>query len=475
MAAEPRTSPLPDDTAGWYERLYRRVLFPLYEQGLRRRGTLRHQAAYEANQWRSADELQAIQWNALNALLRHCQEQVPYYRDRWKAEGIDWRDIRSMADFQRLPLLTKDDIRAAGDRLVADAWRGRTLRKATGGSTGQPLAFHYTRESYERRIAVMQRGYAWAGVHPARRTSYVWGGEIGPVPMAARLKTAAYNAVLRRHVLNSFHLTRDNADDYLAAIDRYRPRSIVGYVAPLHLLARQRLARGGGGWRPESIVTGAEALLEFQRRDIEAAFGAPVFNTYGCREFMLIAAECPAHEGLHVNIDHLAVDLVDDAGRPADRGRVVVTDLHNHGMPVVRYANGDTAIRLDGTCRCGRHLPRLRAIEGRVLDIIRTADGHTVPGEFFPHLMKDVPGIERFQVIQPELARLRILIVRGAAFDESARAYIEAEVRRVLGTAIALEFAFVPEIPLTATGKLRVTVSALGESVPLDGPRSPPG
>src|SRR5262249_10523434 len=152
--------------SGAYERLYRNALFPLYESGIRRRGTLRYLAEYEQNQWKSADELAAIQWNKTTRLLQHCYEHVPYYRERWKAADIHWRDIRSREDYARLPLLTKNDIRGNYERLIAEPYRGRTMRKTTGGSTGQPLAFEYTRESYERRMAVMMRGYAWAGALP---------------------------------------------------------------------------------------------------------------------------------------------------------------------------------------------------------------------------------------------------------------------------------------------------------------------
>jgi phenylacetate-CoA ligase len=215
--------------------------------------------------------------------------------------------------------------------------------------------------------------------------------------------------------------------------------------------------------QPRAIVGAAEALHEFQRELLEKAFGCPAFNTYGCREVMLIAAECEQRCGLHVNADHLAVELVDrngavPRGRPGD---VVVTDLFNYGMPLIRYVNGDMATEGDGACSCGRGLPLLSRVDGRVLDAIISPDGHLLPGIFFPHMLKEVRGIERFQVVQRRLDQLDISIVRGKDFEEEALPFIRHEVHRVLGASVALNFQFVDDIALTRSGKLRVTVSEL--------------
>lgn len=447
-----------------YEYAYRKMLYPFYEGIVRQRNTHRYLVEYERDQWRSLDELKAIQWSKTASLLKFSYEHVPYYRARWAAAGIHWQDIKSIEDFARLPLLTKDDIRNNYDGLVAGPFKGQNYRKKTGGSTGQPLAFEYTQESNQRRQAVMMRDYAWAGARPARRTAYVWGADIGKLPLATRIKSALHNRLLRRKMLNSFVLSDSNIDKYLDEIDRYRPDVLVGYVSPLHLLARHRLKQGGSHWQPQTIVTGAEGLLEFQRRDLELAFGCKVFNTYGCREFMSIAAECPEHKGLHINMDHLVVELLDPNDQPAQSGQVVITDLHNYGMPFIRYVNGDLATGLAGTCTCGRQLPRLASVEGRKLDVIRTQDGRMLAGEFFPHLMKDIPGVEKFQVVQTNLRKLAINIVRDVSFNAESMKFLDIEIRKVLGGGIDIQYKFVSSIPLTSSGKLRVTISELSEA-----------
>src|SRR5690606_1869765 len=226
-----------------YERTFRHVLYPSYE-ALRGRGMLRHLAGYEANQWRSPDEIAAIQWSKLQALVAHCWHEVPFYRSRWEAIGFEPGDLRSMDDYARLPVLTKDDSRTHGERLKARSLRDGLRSKATGGSTGEPLRFGYTRESNDRRAAVMWRGYAWTGARMGRRALFLWGGAVGEPGRAAQMKERLYHAAYHRRMLNSFLMRDDNMADYADAIAAYRPEVIVAYVDPIVRLSRWLLAQG---------------------------------------------------------------------------------------------------------------------------------------------------------------------------------------------------------------------------------------
>jgi len=446
----------------WYEKAFSRVLYPLWESGLRRRHTLAYLADYQRDQWLAPEQIAALQWQRLKRLLEHCEQKVPYYRQRWREAGVAVADIRNLDDYAQLPVLTKADIRQHFDALQAEGWHDRVLTKATGGSTGDPLRFGYTRESYERRTAVMWRGYDWAGSRMGRRTLFVWGGAVGTPNRVQQFKDRVYNAAFARRVLNSFGMTEANMAGYADAIDDYRPQVIVGYVGPLVRLAQWLLDTGRRVAAPRSIIGAAESLHEFQREIIERAFGCPAYNTYGCREFMLIASECERREGLHVNADHLVVELQRHPGAPVtEPGEVVITDLFNYGMPFVRYLNGDVATASDHVCSCGRGLPLLQRVDGRLLDAIRTTAGHLLPGEFFPHMLKDVPGLVRFQVVQRRLDQLELSLVRGPGFDEASLAYIRRELAKVVGDSLQLNVHFVDDIPLTPSGKWRVCISEL--------------
>ena len=444
-----------------YENVFRHVAFPLYERAIRGRSTLAYMAAYERDQWLSPERIADLQWRRLTALLEYCERHVPYYQQRWKALGIAVADIRNLTDFAKLPILTKHDIREHFEDLKAEPLRDKILYKKTGGSTGEPLRFGYTRESNDRRTAVMWRGYGWAGARMGRKTLFLWGGSVGTPSKLHQFKDAAYHAVFARRMLNSFAMSEATFSSYADAIDRFRPEIVVAYVGPLVRLAEWLLATGRRIHQPKAILGAAEPLHAFQRELIERAFGAAVFNTYGCREFMLIASECERRNGLHVNADHLLLELTEPATTAEAAREIALTDLFNYGMPFIRYVNGDLGTAQTGSCPCGRGLPLLKRVDGRKLDAIRSHDGRIVPGEFFPHMLKDVTGVLRFQVIQRSLDCVDMTLVRGDGFDESASAYIRRETAKVLGESVTLNLIFANAIALGANGKFRVTISEL--------------
>lgn len=443
--------------SGLYELAFRNVLFPAYESVLMRRKTLAYLRAYERSQWLSTEQIDALQWQKLQRLLEHCWQQVPYYRKQWQALGITHpRDIRTRADYAALPVLTKQQIRTNFDDLIAPAHRDQLLYKTTGGSTGEPLRFGYTRESYERRVAVMHRGYGWSGARLGQRTLYLWG-----MPQVQTGKDRLYHMAFNRRMLNAFDMREENMAPYAEAFARFRPRTVVGYVAPLVHMAEWLLARGRQLPRPERILTAAEALHASQRTLIERAFACPVYNTYGCREFMLLAAQC-THGGLHTTADHLVVELGAAVDR-SDHGPrdILVTDLHNLGMPLLRYANGDLARGGQGSCPCGRGLPTLDSVDGRRLDALRTADGRFVPGEFVVYAFLGAKGVSRYQAVQRAIDRVEVRIVRDDGYDAGSIEQARQQLQQALGPGTDLVFDFRDEIALTATGKHRVTVSEL--------------
>lgn len=440
-----------------YELALRHVLFPAYETLLRGRGTPGYLREYERNQWLPADRIAALQWAKLQRLIAHCWEHVPYYRQAWGALGIEGpQDIRSLADYARLPVLTKPEIRAHADALVSPAHRSKLLYKTTGGSTGEPLRFGYTRESYERRIAVMHRGYGWAGARMGQRTLYLWG-----LPERQTRKDRLYHLAFNRRMLNAFDMNEQTLRRYADTFAGFRPQTVVGYVAPLLRLAEWLVEHGRQLPSPERILTAAEALHPSQRTLLERTFGCPVYDTYGCREFMLIASEC-THHRLHTTADHLAIELgASIDGHEHGPRELIVTDLHNYGMPLLRYVNGDLARAGQGGCTCGRGLPTLETVDGRRLDALLTADGRFVPGEHVVYAFLGVKGVRRYQAVQRSLQRVEVQIVRDEGFDPATVDHAREVLQRALGPTTTLAFAFTEEIPLTATGKHRVTVSEL--------------
>lgn len=447
--------------------LYRHLLFPAFESVYKQRHTLRYWQQLERSQWWSLQELQTEQFAALQRLLRHADENSPYYRQLWAEHQLDVRRLHDRADFGRYPLLQKEHIRQHRLELRAHHDTRPLISKTTGGSTGIPLTFDLDVGSYERRNAATLRGYGWAGATPGTKQWYLWGVPLDAQPAWKTWKNRAYEAIQRRQVVNSFALSEATVPDILRTLNRYRPDVIVAYTNALYHFARSLAERGQRPFSPQAIVVGAEKLHGFQRELIESVFGAPVFETYGSREFMLTGAECSEHAGLHLTTEHLYLEILQDDGTPTPAGQVgnvVVTDLYNYGMPFIRYVTGDQAVAGCGQCRCGRGLPLLQEVRGRRLDVIRTPDGRTVPGEFFPHLMKDYAGIRQFQVVQPSRERLELRVVLGPSWTEADQAKVLHRVEQTVGPAVRLAWQPVPAIALTQAGKHRVVVSEIADA-----------
>jgi phenylacetate-CoA ligase len=444
-----------------YERLFRSVLFPAYETVVRRRATATHVAEYGASQWLSADALAALQLNRLNTLLAHCWEHVPFLQSHWRSAGCVPGELRHVNELARYPTLTKAHISANYDGMTALPWRGRTLSKVTGGSTGDPFRFEYTMDVYARRTAIMWRGYGWGGAGLGARTAYLWGTGLRSGGWGG-LKDRMYHGAFNRRFFDAFSLSGANIDRRIDEIHQYRPRAVVGYVAPVALVARRMIETGRTLRGVRGVLTGAEALFEPERRDIEKAFGCPVFDTYGSREVMLMASECERHEGRHVNADHLVLETLGADGlptKPGESGDVALTDLHNFGMPMVRYLNGDRATYSGMKCSCGRGLPLLASIDGRVLDLIKTLDGRLVPGEFFVASMLDSPDVTQWQVVQTAVDCVQLRLVVAQSWTPERRNKMATKLQATVGAAMRVEIVEVDAIAATASGKRRLTIS----------------
>ena len=436
-----------------YSRFLEQTLWPLHN-AVRGRHYAKHRKALEKSQWWTASQLREFQWLELTRLLDIAFGSVPYYQEKYGSLGIRRQDIQSWEDFAKLPPLRRGEVAANRDHLRNPAFAGKLQPHATGGSSGVPTRFFITTESYDWRSACTQRVYSWTGCRLGDRAVYLWGAPVGKPPRWKSAKVKLYQRLQGQLMFNTFEQTDALWERVVEGIARHRAEFVVGYVSSLEGFSRY-LARTGRKIRPvKAVIAAAEPVFPKTRRTIESAFGAPLFNTYGSREFMSIAGECERHNGLHVNAENLVVE-VESPGEPS---AVLVTDLHNFGMPFLRYEIGDVAVVDNGSCECGRGLPRLRSIEGRLLDMLRTSDGRIVPGELFPHVMKDIPEVLEFQVQQQTLDHIVLSVVLSSPISDRSRGLLEGEIRKAFGDGTRVEVKAVEAIQRLASGKRRVTI-----------------
>ncbi|HTA18867.1 MAG TPA: hypothetical protein VK989_06220, partial [Polyangia bacterium] len=406
-------------------------------------------------------------------LLRHAYANVPHYRALFDEAHVAPDEIRGAEDLRRLPILGRDLARDTVDARTATTGPAVEIRKSTSGTMGRPLVFGYERASESWRQACKLRGYGWAGYHAGLRSLHYWGG--GPPAIGGakpsfakrlqKMKVQADRALRREHYVDCGRRGAAEMDAVIDIIRREQPEVIVCYSQAGADLARHVLARGAKTWGTIPVLCGAERLLPADRVPMEQAFGDAVFETYGCREVMLISTECGAHDGQHISMETLVVEIVvrEAAGerpaQPGELGEVVVTDLTNLAMPFIRYANGDLAVAgKPGTCACGRALPRLASVEGRVTETLVDGSGARVNGLVFNVVIAHLAhAIRQFQVVQRKDRSVTLRVVPTATFDASIEGVLRATWEKYLaGVPVTLEL--VDELPISASGKRQVVV-----------------
>ncbi len=414
----------------------------------------------EAIQWRGAEAIADHQLERLQRLLNTAR-RAPATLDRLRAAGLDRNPLRGWADWARLAPIQRGDLQRDREGMVPEGRDTRRLSlNTTGGSTGEPVSFYQDRRYWDHMVAAELLVTGWWGVPPGTRTAGLWGAdrEFGEMPLKERLALR----LQRLRGMNAFRFDEATMAAFAEELCRWRPGYVLGYAGVLDQFAKFLLDRGMGGIRPRAVRSSAEILQPDARERIGRAFAAPVYDFYGCREVNCIAAECTAHEGLHVLAYGRILELLDADSRPVapgETGRVVVTDLFNEGMPLLRYATGDLAVPAPGACSCGRGGLRLSRIVGRESDCVITPEGKRLHGEVFSHLFYHVAGVRRFQVVQAEFGVLEVLVeaeTRAAAPDLRP---IGREVERLVGPSMRVEIRLVGSIPPAPSGKQKFVIS----------------
>jgi len=400
--------------------------------------------------------LRAVQNKRTRAIVHHAYEQVPFYHRKFDEARIKPDEIKSAEDLCRLPMTTKTELQATPlDEVVANTFDVKDcLKKATSGSTGVPLTIVVDKRAEDLRGAMWARAYAENGLGFTDKLAtirdprdFVNGGWL------RRLRGC------RRTDISIF----DSPEQQAKLLETFRPDVIKGYVSSLAILAdfyRQKER----GFSPHHVFTGAELLLDTDRKRIGSAFGCDVLDYYGSTEFSLLGWECESHTGYHINADGNAIELVSDGEvvSTGERGEIVCTGLTNYAMPLIRYQIGDSGISIKEPCPCGRSLPLLKMLQGRTGDFLVTVDGRLIPPTAFsPYPFGSLEGIRQFRIIQEARDRIVIQLVFEKGFLGVDRVLNRArgEIQRVFGKGIEVEFQLLDKLDKDQTGKLRKIVS----------------
>lgn len=432
---------------------------------LRREPVFRLLRAYEASQWWPAERLAALQEASLVAILRHAVSNTAHYAARAREGGIDPARIGA-ADLARLPILTKQDLVEHSAALQAPMPAGSTSWKTTGGSTGVAVRLRKDRLATATEQAASWRSYGWYGIRPGDRQARFWGT---PQTREAKLRYGAIDLVLNRDRFSAFAFTRGDLDRYYDRLRARRPVWVYGYVSMLADFARHCLDAGHPlatlGIR--AVVTTSEVLSAADRTLVARAFGAPVYDEYGCGEVGAVLYECERGTR-HLMAENLHLELVaDPTPEEPTAARVLVTDLHNRATPLLRYDLGDRVVPAP-PCACGRGLPGYSKVFGRAYDLVQVVDGTKYHGEFFLYVLEEARerglGVVQAQFVQTARDALELRIVPRSGTDASAGEWMAKELERRTGGRLRVSVKEVGSIDREASGKIRL-IRALGQGV----------
>lgn len=444
-----------------YTSLISRLFFPLHER-LKNHDSVAVRKEMEISQWWEEERLKELQFSRLCRLLMHVQAHVPYYRTLFGEIGFKAQDVRSLADLTRLPLLDKTAIRHNVEALKSEKAQD-LARFNTGGSSGEPLIFYIGKERVSHDVAAKWRATRWWGVDIGDPEIVVWGSpiELGRQDTVRALR----DRLLRTKLLSAFEMSEQKLDKFLDEIRTTRPKMLFGYPSALSHIARDAEAKGlrmdDLGIRVAFVTS--ERLYDEQREQIRKVFGCPVANGYGGRDAGFIAHECP-HGGMHITAEDIMVEIVDPQGvplPPGEAGEIVVTHLATRDFPFIRYRTGDIGVLDSEPCTCGRGLTLLKEIQGRSTDFLVAQNGTVMHGLALIYVLRDLPQIRAFKIIQESLDFTRVLVISGDGPNPELVEKIKRGFKARLGQGVKIAIEEVVEIPAEKSGKFRYVVSKI--------------
>lgn len=432
----------------------RHLTYPAY---LRRDGYgfSSQQRMLEASQWWSVAELSDFQFRQLRKLLDFCYEQSRFHRARFDAAGLVPSDIRSIADLTSLPLLTKDDIRSAGSALFSNGYSAdNTVHTRTGGSTGVPLHVYVDRPALNWKYAATWRHNSWAGWQRGDKVAAIWGDTDKPMSLKAWLRNTFQHRMI---FLDTLKFSADRLRAFHSKMLEFRPTVLFGHAHSIYQFAIFCQDNDLRPPRLNGVVTTAMTLSQQERAAIESAMATRVFNRYGCEELSIIGSESDAHSGMHVFSEGLILEYLPTEVQ--DEFELVVTDLWNRAMPMIRYAIGDIARRAFGPCPSGRGLERLSRVSGRTADFLYRPDGTPVFGiSLLDTYIIHIPGIHQAQMVQNAVDQIEVFVVPTKEFGSTTETEIQSVIAREFGPGVRSIVSRVDKLEQTERGKYRFSV-----------------
>lgn len=417
-------------------------------------------------QFEPINVINSIQRQRLYKLLKFAVTKVPFYSKIAKENKINVKKSTIFDDLRKFPILTKDLIRRNFETLHPDLRYTPYFLNTSGGTTGEPVEFiqdmRYRIYSDASTLFVNKI----ADHNIGDKLVWLWGSERDILEATKSYIRLYINRWIRNHYfLNAFRMSDSIMENYVKQINKIKPKTMLGYVQSVSEISKFISRTNMEIHRFNSIITSAGVLTNRIKRDIEETFKCKVFNRYGSREVGIIASSCEKSNKLHINMIQQYLEIEDSQyiNQLNQKGNIIITNLINYAMPLIRFRIGDRASINYKKCPCGRNLLRLDNVFGRFVDVFKNERDELIDGEFFTHLFYFRKNIKKFQVIQEQINSIvvKIITLNGLKLDFYNEKDLRRKIRLVMGKNCKVSFEYVKEIDSSSSGKFRFTISQI--------------
>jgi phenylacetate-CoA ligase len=422
---------------------------------------LKHLTYLNKTQYYSLESLKQLQFKKFKSIFSHAYQNTIYYRNKYDEVGITPQFLQTVTDIEKVPFLSKADIFEYSADMIATGFNIDNLSAfKTGGSTGNPVTVYKDPLTVELGAASGLRAFRWAGWEIGEAWGRVWGNPPSNNTVKQKL---IHHLIHPMYYLDTMNLNDRSMVEFADIFKRVKPSILHGHSHSLYIFALFCKRKKINYINPKGIISTSMMLMSCERATIEEVFQTKITNLYGCEEVGMIGCECEKHEGLHLNMEDVYVEFINNKGQPAsdgERGTIVVTSLINKSMPIIRYELGDVGIPYTTKCECGRGLALMKEVSGRVADFLVRKDGSLVAGvSLVERTLTAYPGIRQMQIVQEDLDNIVINLVKGNSFSAEVEQKLEAEFKNFVGGHNTIHINFVHAIKKEASGKYRFSIS----------------
>jgi len=448
--------------------LVKKFGYPLWLSRDGRMQALPEYAQLTESQYFDTGRIQELKLVRLKALLKHAADNCKYYRRVFQEHSFDVDSFSDIGDLQTVPRLSKQALIDYVEEMVADNVPRKLLhRSQSGGSSGRQTPFYRNNDCLPPKLAAEWRFQNWMGWNFGEWLGLIWPAsqDIEPQPTCrTKLRNASFQRV---EVLHAASLTELSMKDFAETLQRKKIEFVKGFTNAIYGFARFCQTMPHPPFL-KAVMCSGEALAPEQRKLFEQVFGAKVFNLYAARETAHMAAECGAGKGLHIADENVHIEVVADEATESDgAGTILVTDLLNYGMPLIRYEIGDRGSLMTGSCACGRGLSRMDTVIGRGTDLLVSTSGALVHGASLVHYVLALgTDIGQVQFIQREFGHVTVRLTESFRGQDDKLVHLDATLRKLLGEDIVVEHEFVREIAPASSGKYLVTKCEIPNRAP---------